>query len=72
MSRRWLLMDIGCLECGEPSRVVGVFSNESAATQLQERLTAGDIVKKNGQHRFVVFQLPATGHVSSRYKGFEA
>lgn len=31
MIGRWLLMDIGCLECGYPSAVVGTFDSPEAA-----------------------------------------
>ena len=57
--QRWLAFDVGCIECGEESAVVGIFSTKEqaeAAAQL-----AREEQKKNwsGQHSFEVFDISA-------------
>jgi hypothetical protein len=53
---RYLAMDIGCLECGEPSKVLGVFDDVQDAAAL-----CGEWEKvgwRGGQHIYHVFELP--------------
>ena len=38
-SKRYLVMDIGCLECGEDSKIVGVFAEKWDAGLAQENYT---------------------------------
>jgi hypothetical protein len=52
---RYIAFDIGCIECGEPSGIVGVFDDEqeaAAACNLAEEKQAADW---HGQHRFEVY-----------------
>ena len=54
---KWLAMDIGCLECGEPSGVVGVFATEEEATLACEAAAAHHKADWHGEHCFDVFDL---------------
>jgi len=54
---RFMVFDIGCLECGEPSDIVGFFTTTDEAV-----LRATDAEKEqkedwHGQHAFVIFDL---------------
>jgi hypothetical protein len=56
----WVAVDIGCLECGESSSVIGLYATKAEA----ESAAAGDEQRQNweqGQHSFQVFEaaLPA-------------
>lgn len=55
---KYLVFDIGCLECGEESSIVGVFSNKKNAEKARNK--AEEKQKKNwtGQHSFEIFELP--------------
>ena len=57
MTKRYLAFDIGCIECGEPSAVIGTFDTEEEA--LAAATEAYEIQKANwhGQHGFDVFDL---------------
>lgn len=51
----WVAVDIGCIECGEESAVLGVFTDEGMAkvvtSEHQSRQSAG----WTGQHEFMIF-----------------
>lgn len=53
----WLAFDIGCIECGEESKPVGLFDTEEealAAAKTAEEIQSADW---HGQHYFDVFDL---------------
>ena len=54
---RWLAFDIGCIECGEESAVIGVFNTKKEAEDACNN--AADIQAKDwhGEHYFEVFDL---------------
>jgi hypothetical protein len=37
---KWVAMDIGCIECGEPSQLIGVFDSENAAAKAAKAYAA--------------------------------
>ncbi len=55
---KYLAFDIGCIECGEKSRVIGVFDTRKKAQNSADK--AEKIQRENweGQHYFEVFELP--------------
>lgn len=55
--RRWLAMDEGCYECGEPSGVIGTFDTEREAWAAAEAAEARQREGWRGQHAFVVYDL---------------
>jgi hypothetical protein len=60
MPERWLAFDIGCIECGEGSAVIGTYATQEAAQQAAD--TAEEQQKQDwrGQHRFEVYDLEAS------------
>lgn len=66
MSAEWLVFDIGCIECGEESRVVGVFAAEEKAKQAAEAYTDPESrwgrPEWHGEHSVAVFPLPVLPH----------
>lgn len=56
MIKRWLVMDIGCIECGVPTYVVGTYDTENEAKAVSEACGG---VSYNGQHSVEVFDLHA-------------
>jgi hypothetical protein len=57
MTTYYVAVDIGCIECGESSNVLGIFDDESSAQKACDE--ASDIQAKNwhGQHNFEVFRV---------------
>lgn len=67
----YLVMNIGCIECGVSSNVVGVFRNKTTAEQV-----ASDCAKKydwreGGQNSFEVFELPNENQIEQIHSEYE-
>ena len=56
----WILMRIGCIECGCPSEVVGLYTNEQLANSEAKRLKGDEKFTwmDGGQNYYEVFLLP--------------
>ena len=50
MSKKFLAMDIGCIECGEDSEVIGIFDTEEPAKKAIEEWTDDSMWGKEGRH----------------------
>ena len=61
MIKRWLVFDIGCIECGEESGVIGTFDTEKEADNVAD--AAEHLQEKNwtGQHYIKVYDLGEPG-----------
>lgn len=57
MSERWLAFDIGCLECGESSAVIGVYGSQSEAQSACDAAEEKQAEDWRGQHSFEVFSI---------------
>lgn len=51
----WVAVDIGCIECGETSAVLGVFSSKEQAQSACDEHQARLAQTRSGQHSFEVF-----------------
>lgn len=63
----WLLFNIGCIECGVSSNIVGVFDNKEQADILAEKLNVSHRWRGSGQNSFEVFELTAVGKINHEY-----
>lgn len=52
---RYVAVDVGCLECGEESYVLGVFDREEDAVMVAEECASAQNAHWGGQHDFRVF-----------------
>jgi hypothetical protein len=57
MTNHWLAFDIGCIECGEESKPIGLFPTEEEARQAAEVADKRQQANWHGQHYFEVFNL---------------
>ena len=57
--QRWLAFDIGCIECGEDSAVIGTFQTRQEAEAAAEKERAAQKANWNGQHSMEIFDLLA-------------
>lgn len=53
----YVAVDIGCIECGESSAVLGIFTDQPAAEAACERAEAKQAANWRGQHSFEVFEI---------------
>lgn len=55
--RRYLALDVGCLECGETTSVVGLYDTETEARAALQHAENAQQQNWTGQHDFVSFDL---------------
>lgn len=63
----WIVVNIGCIECGVSSNVVGVFSDENRATAIAEQFGKKYDWREGGQNSFEVFPMPELEVVNAEY-----
>jgi hypothetical protein len=56
---RWLVFNVGCIECGVSSNVVGTYSDHAEATRVAVALDHECSWREGGQNSFEVFDLDA-------------
>lgn len=64
---RWIVVNIGCIECGVSSAIVGVFSDKARADALRDSLYKSHGWREGGQNEFEVFAVPALDEVAAEY-----
>lgn len=64
----YIVVNIGCIECGVSSAVVGVYADKAEAERVAEVL--GDKMgwRQQGQNAYEVFPLPDLGVVADEYR----
>ena len=68
----WLVMNIGCIECGVSSKIVGVFSDEKKASEVAIACHKKYSWREGGQNEFEVFEMPGAEVVDPEYDLTEA
>lgn len=63
----FLLMDIGCIECGAQSRVVIKTADLSKAQRLQSKCEEQYGIVAGGKHKFMILPVPEDETVNERY-----
>lgn len=64
----WIVVDIGCIECGVSSNIVGVFTSEEEAKRIARELDQKMNWREGGQNSYEVFPLPALNVVHEDYQ----
>ena len=68
----WIVVNIGCIECGVSSDIVGVYDNEDEAKAVAETLDDKASWREGGQNSFEVFSMPEVGVLNSEYAEYMA
>lgn len=55
---KWILVNIGCIECGVSSDIVGVYSDKNKAEEIMNSLDAIASWRQGGENRYIVFEMP--------------
>lgn len=63
----WIVVNIGCIECGVSTQIVGVFDDEEYANTLADKLHKSHSWREGGQNAFEVFPMPELNVVHSEY-----
>ena len=69
---KYVVVNIGCLECGVSSNIVGVFENKEKAKLIAEKCSDKFSWRNGGENSFEVFELPEIDIVNSKYNGYDS
>lgn len=64
----WLVMNIGCIECGVSSAIVGVFEDKKKAEAIAAECYKKFGWREGGQNAFELFEIPEPEKVADEYK----
>ena len=59
----YVAVDTGCIECGENTSVLGVFTNKTVAEEVIKEHEERQQKKWHGQHCFEVFEVKAIDEI---------
>ena len=54
----YIVVNIGCIECGVSSNIVGIFDDRDTAMQIASNLQETHGWREGGQNSFEVFKYP--------------
>jgi hypothetical protein len=67
MKPKYILVNIGCIECGVSSNIVGVFSDEQTAEEMQAFCEAEFNWRESGENHFEIFEMPEIDTINPEY-----
>lgn len=57
MKKYYVLVDIGCIECGEETHVIGIFTDIELVEQVKTNHELRQEKNWHGQHYFEIFEI---------------
>ena len=54
---KYVVLDIGCIECGEASSILGIFDNKKKAEEVKNKYSKIQSNNWTGQHYFEVIKV---------------
>jgi len=67
MEKKYIVVNIGCIECGVSSDIVGVFANKERADAVASACDDKYDWREGGQNAFEVFELPEPEIINPDY-----
>lgn len=64
---KYILVNIGCIECGVSSNIVGVFTSLQKAEEIQSHCDKVHDWRQGGQNSFEIFEMPEADVVNPEY-----
>lgn len=52
----YVVVDIGCIECGEPTNILGIFTDKDKALGILTHFSSLQAAHWHGQHSFELFE----------------
>lgn len=65
--KRYILVNIGCIECGVSSNIVGIFDDDIKANEIAAKLNDTHTWREGGQNSYEVFQMPEINVINEEY-----
>ncbi len=66
--KKWIVVNIGCIECGVSSNIVGVFTDKEEAERIADECAEKFDWREGGQNAFEVFEMPKVNTVCLEYQ----
>ena len=57
MKKLYVAVDIGCIECGEQTNVLGIFTDKNKAWDVLDEHATRQMENWSGQHYFDVYEV---------------
>lgn len=54
---KYVVVDIGCIECGEESAILGIFNDKNKAEKVRKKYDKIQEENWTGQHHFEIFEI---------------
>lgn len=67
MKKKYIVVNIGCIECGVSSGIVGIFADEKRARDVAEACCNKYSWREGGENDFEVFDLPEPETINPDY-----
>lgn len=64
---QWIVINIGCIECGVSSAIVGIFADKGRAESVAEMCLYNHHWREDGQNDYIVLRLPEPEIVATEY-----
>ena len=68
---KYVVVNIGCIECGVSSNIVGVFDNKDKAELIANKCDDKFSWREGGQNSFEVFELPEIDVINEEYSDYD-
>ena len=65
--KRYIVVNIGCIECGVSSNIVGVFDDDIKANEIAAKLNDTHSWREGGQNSYEVFPMPELNVINEEY-----
>ena len=68
MTEKWIVVNVGCMECGVTTQIVGVFTKKEIAEKWANKLNLTHGWRQHGENVFEIFPFPKLDEVREEYK----
>lgn len=65
--KKYIVVNIGCIECGVSSNIVGVFDDDIKANEIASKLNDTHGWREGGQNSYEVFPMPELNVINEEY-----
>lgn len=65
--KKYIVVNIGCIECMVSSNIVGVFTSKKKANKIAEKFNNDFSWREGGQNYFEVFDMPKLDEIHPEY-----
>ena len=65
--KKYIVVNIGCIECGVSSNIVGVFDDDIKANEIAAKLNDTHEWREGGQNAYEVFPMPELNVINEEY-----